>query len=263
MPRFGFVGASYKSQSLNADAQTTMNWYPEIDESQAGNAPIVMYPTPGLEEFAELVPVPLNQDLYTTSTGSDEHITTDSIGPAGPNEFAVFAAWANGASGGLTEGGSWTPIAAGTHNNPYAYGGFYQIASSALAGDASASASPIYGTQALLGLLGCTGVPALVQQKLGQGVSSQNFDSPVTPGNAVILLIWFYGFSGALPFTAAPSDGGSDVFSLGASVEGGTNPVSQVMMYVARNSAGGFSDVDCNPSASTAINMQILEVSGL
>lgn len=53
-PRFGIVGPSYTSQSVNADAQQTMNWYPEQIESGAGNAPIVLYPTPGLKVFANL-----------------------------------------------------------------------------------------------------------------------------------------------------------------------------------------------------------------
>lgn len=56
MPRFGFVGPSYRSQSLNTDAQMTMNWYPESTEGNNSNAPIVMLPTPGLKSFANLAP---------------------------------------------------------------------------------------------------------------------------------------------------------------------------------------------------------------
>lgn len=54
MPRIGICGPSYSSQAVNADAQMTMNFYPEFDESGAGNAPILMYPTPGLAEFVNL-----------------------------------------------------------------------------------------------------------------------------------------------------------------------------------------------------------------
>lgn len=54
--RFGLIGPSYTSQSVNADAQSTINWYPEIIESQSGNAPIVLYPTPGTKTFIDLAP---------------------------------------------------------------------------------------------------------------------------------------------------------------------------------------------------------------
>lgn len=55
MARFGFVGPTYASQSLNADAQRTINWYPESIESGQGKSALAMYPTPGLALFATLV----------------------------------------------------------------------------------------------------------------------------------------------------------------------------------------------------------------
>jgi hypothetical protein len=48
MGRFGFVGPSYRSQSVLADCQTCMNWYPESIESGLGRSPLALYPTPGL-----------------------------------------------------------------------------------------------------------------------------------------------------------------------------------------------------------------------
>lgn len=54
MPRFGFVGPSYSSQSLIADCQRLMNWYPEMIESADGNSPLALYPTPGLKLFAQI-----------------------------------------------------------------------------------------------------------------------------------------------------------------------------------------------------------------
>lgn len=48
MARFGLVGPSYRSQSVLADCQTCMNWYPESIESQAGKGAFALYPTPGL-----------------------------------------------------------------------------------------------------------------------------------------------------------------------------------------------------------------------
>jgi hypothetical protein len=61
MPRFGFVGPSYTSQSLNADAQETINWYIEHVESGNGNAPMVLYPSPGEQVFVDLnIPAPVS-----------------------------------------------------------------------------------------------------------------------------------------------------------------------------------------------------------
>jgi hypothetical protein len=48
MGRFGFVGPSYRSQSVLADCQTCMNWYPEAIESGMGRSAMALYPTPGL-----------------------------------------------------------------------------------------------------------------------------------------------------------------------------------------------------------------------
>lgn len=58
MPKFPLIGPSYTSQSVNADCQTTMNLYPEVIESGAGNNQIVLYPAPGTKQFVELNPSP-------------------------------------------------------------------------------------------------------------------------------------------------------------------------------------------------------------
>lgn len=49
MARFGFVGPSYRSRSVNADCQQTLNWYPEVLESGAGKSALAMYQSPGLK----------------------------------------------------------------------------------------------------------------------------------------------------------------------------------------------------------------------
>jgi hypothetical protein len=54
MGRFGFCGPSYTSQSITADCQQAMNWYPESIESQLGKSAMALYPTPGLSVFAAL-----------------------------------------------------------------------------------------------------------------------------------------------------------------------------------------------------------------
>ncbi|HMF95096.1 MAG TPA: hypothetical protein VKE96_12410 [Vicinamibacterales bacterium] len=47
----GFCGYSYTSQSMLADAEQCINWYPEQIESDAGKTRIALYPTPGLRQF--------------------------------------------------------------------------------------------------------------------------------------------------------------------------------------------------------------------
>jgi hypothetical protein len=54
MSRFGFVGPSYQSQSLNADAQKCLNWYVEPDESGWGKSAMMLYPTGGLKTFCSI-----------------------------------------------------------------------------------------------------------------------------------------------------------------------------------------------------------------
>jgi hypothetical protein len=51
-----FIGGSYPSQSIIADGEVTMNWYPELLAEMPGrlNAPlnrVVLYPTPGQQAF--------------------------------------------------------------------------------------------------------------------------------------------------------------------------------------------------------------------
>ena len=48
------LAGTYRSQSPNASADFTMNWYPEIIETGAGKSNLVLYPTPGLKLFVAL-----------------------------------------------------------------------------------------------------------------------------------------------------------------------------------------------------------------
>ena len=48
------LGGSYTSQSPNASADQTMNWYSESVETGAGKSKLVLYPTPGLSLFVAL-----------------------------------------------------------------------------------------------------------------------------------------------------------------------------------------------------------------
>lgn len=48
------VGPSYTSQSLNADCQMCLNFYPELIESGQGKSRMALFRTPGLKRFAAL-----------------------------------------------------------------------------------------------------------------------------------------------------------------------------------------------------------------
>lgn len=52
MARFGFIGPSYESESLSADAQKTSNWYTEILEDGTAKSQVALYPTPGTKQFS-------------------------------------------------------------------------------------------------------------------------------------------------------------------------------------------------------------------
>lgn len=52
MARFGLVGPSYASASVNADCQLTQNFFVEHDESGAGKSEFQLLPRPGLSLFS-------------------------------------------------------------------------------------------------------------------------------------------------------------------------------------------------------------------
>lgn len=54
MPKFGFVGPSYESASVTANAQKCVNLYVEKDESGTGKSPFQLLATPGSRTFAHL-----------------------------------------------------------------------------------------------------------------------------------------------------------------------------------------------------------------
>ena len=62
MARIGLIGPSYSSQSVIADCQRTMNWYPESIESGQGKSQLALYPTPGLALFCALPAGPVRGD---------------------------------------------------------------------------------------------------------------------------------------------------------------------------------------------------------
>lgn len=78
MARFGFVGPSYQSQSVNADAQMCMNFYPEVIESGQGASGMALYSTPGLKLFFNAPdPGPVRGDY--TINGRTFHVSANNV----------------------------------------------------------------------------------------------------------------------------------------------------------------------------------------
>lgn len=94
MPRIGLVGPSYTLTSGNADAQKTVNLYPETDESGAGNAPIILLSTPGLKIFSDLTPAPPGCQLDIRSFASTTQLAATSVTvplpDVRPNDFVLY-----------------------------------------------------------------------------------------------------------------------------------------------------------------------------
>lgn len=67
MARFGFVGPTYQSQSVNVDAQRCINFYPEIVESGDGVTVAALYSSPGLSQFAQKSGAQQVRGIYTAS----------------------------------------------------------------------------------------------------------------------------------------------------------------------------------------------------
>lgn len=63
MAKFGLVGPSYRSQSVNADCQICQNWYVETLEDPGSKSKAALYPTPGLKTFAVLPEQPVRAEL--------------------------------------------------------------------------------------------------------------------------------------------------------------------------------------------------------
>jgi len=59
MSRFGFVGASYPSQSIISDNQRLLNWFVEANESGDGKSARSMYRMPGTQRFCTLPDLPV------------------------------------------------------------------------------------------------------------------------------------------------------------------------------------------------------------
>lgn len=124
-----FVGQAYESRSLNVNAQTCLNLYPEIDQKDAKNV-IALYPTPGLTEVVTAGLGPTRSDgiefqnsSYWISGGALEKIDSS---------FTVTEIGTLNTSGGnvsMAQNGSQLMIVDGTNGYIYSstYSTFAQI----------------------------------------------------------------------------------------------------------------------------------------
>lgn len=71
----GFTSGSYVSQSLTADNEQTINWYPERIESPYGKTKEALYPTPGFSTFSTV------QDVSGRALATMNDRTLGIIGP--------------------------------------------------------------------------------------------------------------------------------------------------------------------------------------
>lgn len=75
MRGWGFCGRHYVSESPIADNQATINYYPELVESEIGRNNIVLYPTPGLLDFNSSPPTPVCRGMCDVGeAGSDARL---------------------------------------------------------------------------------------------------------------------------------------------------------------------------------------------
>lgn len=102
---FGFVGASYTSQSPNASDTQAMNLYAESMEGNPASAPLVQYPTGGLKLFSNLVDVPVRGEIT---------VNDRTFAVAGSRFYEIDAAGNKTQRGVILNDGSLVHLAAGT-----------------------------------------------------------------------------------------------------------------------------------------------------
>lgn len=91
MPKFGFCGPTYRSQSPSQADNTAMNWYPESSEGNAANSPIALYPTPGLRPFVDLTPPAFTVvESFSAAVTSADQIDVALTNAVDTDDFIIF-----------------------------------------------------------------------------------------------------------------------------------------------------------------------------
>jgi hypothetical protein len=237
--RFGLVGPSYQSQSVSVDNQACINLYPEQDESGGGNAPLVLYPTPGSKTFVDLKGGPSGAPSLDgmANGGSIVPQLTFSIGPIVPTtatDWAIMAT-ASGALAGVPSG--WSAIA-GADTTTWQQ---FLSSSAPLTGTGT---FPISGTWAGAMALFKTNAaaPAIANANSNQfphdpsGNTATNVMNPTTASNSIIVIYKVLGpVSAAVPTI---SDSQHNTYQLVAS-KYLSDDSRAIYMWVAQNIVGG------------------------
>lgn len=259
MSRFGLVGPSYASQSPNLDAEFLINWYPELDESGAGNAPIALMPTPGTKIFASLL----------TAISGAGNGTVDNVQMNSGNSNMAAAAGASVANNETALYISECPIG----GNPGALvppTGWTHIDDPDAAGQSSMYAKPlavptaINETQVLGGGAGrwatalvffgsATGVipvffqnTTIVSGAFTVGPFSNPFPGAVTAGNGIFVVMCIHTTNVA-PVNVVFSDNRGGVYSIIGQITSGSG--ATIVLGWAPNAVGGVTTVTYNAGA--------------
>ncbi len=194
--KLGFVGPSYSSQSVIADGQRCINWYPERMESENPKSPLVLYPTPGLSTFCTLAG-PSVRVAFT--------IDGRCFAVSGTHFYEVFSDGTFISRGAVADDGQAASIAAGPTQLLIISGGVaysYNLATNVLA-----SVVGMLGTPSMAGftdgyflvLLANSNqfqISALLDTTSWDGADTAKIS--VFPGNLSTMLIdhrevWFFG----------------------------------------------------------------------
>lgn len=248
-----------------------MNFYPEVVESGAGNAPIVLHPTGGTKLFADLTPTTASPgfggylDKAASSSGAVSPVAISQT-PLQNNEFALFAGTLNsaGVPGVLNPPGYTALFDTGAH------GIFYKQ----LASNAAVNISQVIANQnwaACLALFGSTGIPSIIQTKSfagtynggGVGVTAA-FDNPVLKGSVLVCVFSNRGSQlERIPVVTGDTRGNTWATAAGTQI-GVAGSDAQNYIMVASSDAAGLDTISLNlPSSANGSEVFLIEIGGL
>ena len=263
MPRFGLCGPAYTSQSVNADAQSCVNLYLEAIESQAGNAPLVLYSTPGTKKFVDLARAVSPQvngigafETFDFGGGTGTAVTTPSLTPQQASELALFVEGSNSATAGtFTAAAGWTNFTSGKI--------FAQVVSAAIAGAGTLSVGGGWATLiALFKLFGGVIPTPLTSCGVGGSLGSPQVlpmaPGPNTAGNT-ILAVLNVGNNAGTPTGIVPTDTNGNTYVQLAQVFANN---AECHIWVATNIKAGANTVNLPAAAFGSVdsNFEALEL---
>lgn len=213
MSRFGFCGATYTAQSVNADCQLSMGWYPETDASGQGKSAVQMYPTPGTRIFTS---------LSGPSVRGQWTINGREFAVSGINLYEIFADGTNKNLGVVSDDGLPVSMTSSPQQLLIAAGGNCYVLT--LATNALTAIPPATFNQAISQVEFCDGFFIALGANSQQIYASSPLDALTWPGTSTTIVsvfsdnvlsmkvdhrqIWLFGLkasvvyydSGATPF---------------------------------------------------------------